>query len=35
MRAWDQGLGANGRIIIVDKTLIKPINVTEILWMNV
>ena len=32
MRARDQGLGAGGRINLIDKTLIKPLNVAEILW---
>ena len=28
MRAWDRGLGIGGRINLIDKTLIKPLNVT-------
>ena len=28
MRAWDRGLGIGGRINLIYKTLIKPLNVT-------
>ena len=28
MRARDQGLGVSGRINLIDKTLIKPLNAT-------
>ena len=31
MRARDRGLGAGDQINLIDETLIKPLNVTEIL----